>query len=898
MKMRLPIFLFFLSLLLLPMSLWAGTTGKIVGTVKDASNGQPLPGVNILLEGTQIGAASDTRGYFSIINIPPGRYTLVARMMGYTTMRITDVRVRIDLTTRVPIELSPTVLKLGKSVTITATRPLIQRDITSTQSIVDAKDIEQMPVESVSQVLELQAGFVKSPGGALHVRGGRSGEVAYMVDGVSITDPYGVSAAITVEKNAIQELQVVSGTFNAEYGQAMSGIINIVTKDGTSHYKGSVSFYLGDYVSNHTNIFQHIDAVTPLSIQDGEFSFSGPVPATNKRLTFYTSGRYFYNEGYLYGIRRFLPSDSSFFDSPDTSQWKIQQSGDGAWVSMNPFLKFSGQGKLSYRFSPSIKLTYAGFLNQNRYQTYSHKFKLNPDGNLKRFQSQFTNIFTLNHMLSPNTFYSFKYSNFSNGYRHYVYENPTDPRYVSPRRFYSSSGYRFYTGGQNMNHFYRNTLTHVYKLELTSQINRNHQIKTGLEYRWNRLFYEAFTIRLDWQTHWKPQVPGFDSPSHNRYVHHPTEFAYFIQDKIELRDMIVNVGVRYERFDPDGKVLADPRDPNITQPLKPEHRSDPLEKRQTYWFKDASPKTQISPRIGIAYPITDQGVIHFSYGHFLQIPPYSYLYTNPDFEVTGGLSSLIGNANLEPQRTVSYEIGLQQQITSDIAIDVTGYYKDVRNLLGTQIIETYAGGDRYALYVNRDYGNIRGITLTLRKQYSNYISGQIDYTYGVAEGNASDPNSVFYDVASGREPEKQLIYLAWDQTHTLNGTVTISDPQKWGISLIGQYGSGLPYTPTYQGQRTSFENSERKPMTLNVDLRAHYDFEIKGLRTSLFLLIYNLLDRKNELLVYTDTGRATYTLVPQYTGDTRFPNTLKDYLTRPDYFSAPREVKTGVVIYF
>ncbi len=891
-------FLLFLLIFSFPFLLLAGTTGKIVGTVKDASNGQPLPGVNIVLEGTQMGAATDAKGYFSIINVPPGRYTLKARMIGYTTTRVTGVRVRVDLTTQVPIELSPTVLKLGKSVTITATRPMVQKDITSAQSIVDAKDMEQMPVESVSQVLELQAGFVKSSSGALHVRGGRSGEVAYMVDGISVTDPYGASPAITVEKNAIQELQVVSGTFNAEYGQAMSGIINIVTKDGTQQFKGSVSSYLGDYVSRHKDTFAHIEAIDPFSIQDDEFTLSGPVPFTGKKLTFYTSGRYFKNEGYLYGKRRFLPSDSSFFDSPDTSQWKIQESGDGAWVPMNHFKKFSGQIKLAYRLSPSLKISYAGFVNTNRYQSYSHKFKLNPDGNLHRFSDRFTNIFTLNHMLTPNTFYSFKYSNFSNNYRHYVYKNPLDPRYVSPKRFYSSTGYRFYTGGQNMNHFYRTTLTHVYKFELTSQVNKVHQVKTGFEYRWNRLFYEAFQIRLDWQTGWKPQIPNFDSPSHNRYVHHPTELAYFIQDKIELKDMIVNIGLRYERFNPNGEVLSDPRDPNINRPLKPEHQNDPLEKRRTYWFTKASPKTQLSPRIGIAYPITDQGVIHFSYGHFLQIPPYAYLYTNPDFEVTGGLSSLIGNANLEPQRTVSYEIGLQQQLTADLAIDVTGYYKDVRNLLGTQIIETYAGGDRYALYVNRDYGNIRGITLTLRKRYSNYISGQIDYTYGVAEGNASDPNSVFYDVASGREPEKQLVYLSWDQTHTLNASITVGDPQKWGVSFISQYGSGLPYTPTYQGQRTSFENSERKPMTFNVDFRAHYDLRFHRLRTSFFFFIYNLFDRKNELLVYTDTGRATYTLVPQYTGNTLFPNTLQEYLNRPDYFSAPREIKMGVAVYF
>ncbi|OPZ72052.1 MAG: TonB dependent receptor [bacterium ADurb.Bin478] len=316
------------------------------------------------------------------------------------------------------------------------------------------------------------------------------------------------------------------------------------------------------------------------------------------------------------------------------------------------------------------------------------------------------------------------------------------------------------------------------------------------------------------------------------------------------------------------------------------------------WFKKSSAKYQISPRVGIAFPITERGVIHFSYGHFLQIPAYSYLYSNPDFEVVSGLSTIMGNANLEPQRTVGYEIGLQQQLTEDLGLNVTGFYKDVRNLLGTQIIETYAAGDRYALYTNRDYGNIRGITLTLDKRYSGLLSAKLDYTYSVSEGNASDPEATFYDTSNDIEPEKQLVALDWDQRHTVNGSVNLGVPNNWNISFIAQLGSGLPYTPEYRGTRTAFENAGRKPYQLNIDMRAHKMFAISGMRFGVYLVVYNLFDRRNEDYVYSDTGRATYSLIPMYTPESIGPNTLSEYLRRPDYYSSPREIKLGLSVGF
>lgn len=231
-------------------------------------------------------------------------------------------------------------------------------------------------------------------------------------------------------------------------------------------------------------------------------------------------------------------------------------------------------------------------------------------------------------------------------------------------------------------------------------------------------------------------------------------------------------------------------------------------------------------------------------------------------------------------------------------IDVTGFYKDIRNLLGTKIVDTFIAGDRYGLYVNRDYGNIRGITVSLTKRPSGFVSGSLDYTYSFAEGNASDPAAAYYDELSGNEPEKQLVALDWDQRHTLNSILTFHPAQNSGISLVLQYWSGLPYTPSLAGTRLAYENSERKPDQYNIDLRSFWNFKIGGLHISFHLNIYNLFDHRNEVLVYNDTGRAGYSLISTYTPQEQTHNTLDEYLIRPDFYSSPRQIKLGLTVTF
>lgn len=877
--------------------IFAGTTGKIVGQVVDASTGEPLPGVNILIENTMLGAATDVDGTYMILNVPPGIYTLRANIIGYRDMVVSNVRVNVDKTTRIDFRLQQTTLQLGETIEVTAERPMVRKDLTSTESSVGSDVIKSLPVENFSDVVNLQAGVIDG-----HFRGGRLGEVAYMVDGVPVNDVYTGSFGVEVENNTIQEVSVISGTFNAEYGQAMSGVVNVVTKEGSDHFTGNGTLYLGDYVSKHDDIFWNINRPNPISNFQG--TVSGPVPGLGKRFTFFASARFFKSDGYIYGKEVFLPTDSSDFSPENPADRIIESHGkkypfsealaqklikDAKAVPMNNAQRFTGSLKLTYHLTNTDKLNIQGIAQRREWREYDHRFRLNPDGDYKRFQRSLTSVFHWNHVFSASTFSDLRYSYFYTRYNQYVYEDVFDPRYVPSQRLQLAGANAFLVGGQQMWHFNRSTMTHLFKLDVTSQVTHNHQLKGGAEARRHRLWLHEFEV-IPEDPH---RIAPLTSFNNNRYLHHPLEFSAYLQDKMEFTFMVVNAGVRFDYFDPDGRVPED-----FTRPSQSK-----LKKAGVSW--------QVSPRFGIAYPISEKGVVHVSYGHFFQIPNFFYLYTNPEFDIfplqstpsppPQSLLNTVGNAELKPQKTVIYELGFQQQLGAVFGLTVTTFYKDIRNLLGTQVLETLQG-IKYARYINRDYGFVRGITLEFEKKYSAGIQASIDYTYQIAKGNASDPNTAFLDAQSDppKETEKELVPLNWDRRHQVNATLTLGTPGKMVLSTIFRYGTGLPYTPTFQNVQTAVENSARKPDQFTVDVYFYKDFHWLGMKYTFFIRAYNVFDRLNERDVFSDTGRAGYTLAPLYVGGLRPRgiNTLEEYFIRPDFYSEPRRVQLGLELGF
>jgi hypothetical protein len=327
------IFLQFFHVFILTSGLmFASTTGKIAGKVTDKETGDPLPFVNIILEGTNYGAATDLEGNYVILSIPPGRYSVKAQYIGYQAVIVENVSVSIDLTTNLDFQLSAASVEL-ETVVVQDVRDRIQKDITSSQSLISAEDIQTLPVTELNDVIRLQAGVTTGADGSFHIRGGRTSEIAYWVNGVSITDAFDNSRGIEIDNTSIQELQVISGTFNAEYGNAMSGIINTVTKEGGQNYNGSIKLWSSDYVSNFTSYFTNIDDINPVANYNLQTSFSGPVPFTNNAFRFFINGRYDYDDGYLYGERRYTING---------------EPGTGESVAMDWSKRIIGQGHLTF----------------------------------------------------------------------------------------------------------------------------------------------------------------------------------------------------------------------------------------------------------------------------------------------------------------------------------------------------------------------------------------------------------------------------------------------------------------------------------------------------------------------------------------------------------------------
>lgn len=893
-------------------------TGKIAGRVMDGTNSEPLPFVNVLIEGTSLGAATDIDGYFSIIGVPPGTYSVRASAIGYNAQTVQNVRVSIDLTTEVNFELLETSVELNEEVVVVATRPLVTKDLTSSTSIISSDDISVLPVTEFSEVLELQAGIV---GG--NVRGGRSGEVVFAIDGVPVTDVFDGSTVVDVNTNSIQELQFVSGAFNAEYGRALSGYVNIATKDGSNDFAGTVTSYIGDYYSTRTEIFRDIDDFDPVSIRNFEGNLSGPIiPNT---LFFFVNARYIHFGGWLNGKRVFNPWDITINNGatlPVEERYDIDSTGDGKIVSMNWSEKIYAQGKLTFKPFSGIKVNYNYIFDDVEYRDYDHSFAFNPEGDFRRFRTGYTNILSIVHTLSQSAFYQANFSYFFKRYQQWVYEDPLDDRYTHDALLgqQPSEVPSFKTGGTQNQRFKRITGTFGFKLDFTSQIDKINLLKFGVEGNKHRLgFDNIFTLQplgvedpeVTGNPYVQRYIPDPNDPNENLaidiYEREPIELSAYIQDKIELNEMIINIGVRADYFEPDGKLLADPTDPDIYRPRKEENIALTLAERRAIWYKDADPKIQISPRLGVAFPITDRGVIHFSYGHFFQIPNFELLYTNPEYKFGPGTGNLgiAGNPDLEPQQTISGEVGVQQAFSDDISVDLTAYFRDIRNLAGTRAdeIRLPGGSSSYSQFVNSDFGFVKGIVLSLNKRLSNNWSATIDYTFQSAKGNASDPAATRNQIAGGAQPEIQLVRLNWDQTHTVNVTFSYASEDDWGFSLIGQYGSGFPYTPTQSlNLSTLLTNSELKPSFLNVDLRAYKDIYFGDFRVSLFARVYNLFDIRNEVNVYNDSGTADFTIDEFLRRNDDNPdflvNSLTDFYRNPTFYSEPRRVEVGASIFF
>jgi outer membrane receptor for ferrienterochelin and colicin len=771
--------------LLLTYSIIAQSSGKISGIVLDAETKEPLIGANIIVEGTSYGAATDIDGTFVILQVPPGTYEVRAIYIGYQEVLVQNVSVSTDLTTPLNLNLKPEVLE-GDAVIIIAEPQIVRKDLTSSEARVDANQIENMAVVDLNDVVSLQAGISRDSDGGIHIRGGRSTEISYRVNGISITDDFTRTQGIIVENESVQELQVISGTFNAEYGDALSGVINVITKTGAREWKGALELWSGDYVSSRDDVFYNIDDFNPTANYNITGSLTGPV--IKNKISFFVTGRRYYNDGWIYGPNAYLPDGD-----------RSMVNGDSSAVSMNLRDRLSGQASLSWQVASPLKLQIDALASREERRNFDKFWKLNPTGDRGDDERGLSIIGKLTHNIGKVTFHEATVAYNHNSLDSKLYEDPFDSRYVHPDS-QNTGANEFAKGGTDLDWFERYTKSWIFKWDLTSQMHRLHQVKTGVEFTTSKVFYNDITL-IPAQDSTGQEIQPFrtdilpiSSDRHNEFTREPLKFAAYIQDKMEFESLIINAGLRFDLFDPQGKIPADPQDPNIYNPFKlinkykdtngdgvinpgeqtPDNEYT-IEERRQFWYNDTKVKTLLSPRLGIGFPITETGVIHFSYGIFQQVPDYQLLYVDDELKVTSsgsGAQGPFGNPDLEPKRTTMYELGLQQEITRDFAMDITGFYRDIRNWVSTSApIKTSLAGVTYVINNNRDFANVGGITLALKKRFSSHYAFNVDYTFQVADGTNSDPDQEFFAQQGGAQPTRILTPLNWDQRHSLNTNI-------------------------------------------------------------------------------------------------------------------------------
>ncbi|MDZ7267129.1 MAG: TonB-dependent receptor [candidate division KSB1 bacterium] len=803
----------------------AGTTGKIAGRVVDKTSKAPLPGASVQLEGTTLGAAADHNGAFVILNIPPGTYSARVNFIGYDPVTIANVRVAINQTTTLHVELNESLLE-GEEVVVVAERPLVRQDATGTVAIVGRDDIQALPVRDFVEVLQLRAGVV-GEGNNINIRGGRSNEVAYLVDGVYIEDPLFGGLGTRVHNDAIEQLEFLSGTFSAEFGDALSGVVNIVTREGGGQFTAKLDGRTSEFAAPYS----HYDENRVI------ISLGGPLPLL-PNLTFFVSGE----------------SDRR-----------------GSWLPFGYNREFSTLGKLSQKFSSALKATLSYRLTRGGRQSYSHAWKYIPEQYAHSRTHSDHAVLTLKHVLSNKAFYDLKLSSFRQSYRLGVMD--ANDNFLPPSQYLATgdrvylptagNGFEFYARAHPLDYLDSHTKTLNARADWVWQAHPSHELKAGLELKRHDLrLYSIYDPRRNF-------------PYINDYTRKPVEAAAYVQDKMEFASLILNAGLRLD--------FADQRAPFRANPLDPQA------------VVAASKKWQISPRLGIAHPITERTNFHFSYGHFFQNPEYQFLYENSQYDLNVR-EPLFGQPDLEAQKTVAYEVGVAHQLTPTLAASLTAYYKDVTGLIGTHYYFPYFDGRfvGYTLYVNEDYANIKGFEVDVTLRRTKNFAGGLTYTYSVAKGSASSETEQY----PGTQESTLLYYLDFDKTHVINLNTSLSFKEKEGPRLFGMQplartywnvvlrtSSGYPYTPGGRDAGFVIRNSERMPWTLSLDAEVGKDWRLGGFVLTVFAEALNLTNYKNVLSVYSDTG------LPDVT---RVGNNSPEYIRDPSNFGPPRRVRLGL----
>ncbi|MFC1799852.1 TonB-dependent receptor [Candidatus Eisenbacteria bacterium] len=812
---------------------YAQEVGRIAGTVTAKRDGRPLSFANVLVMNTGLGTFVKDNGGYAIDNVPVGAYTVKVMMMGFAAQTQENVVITANSTSELNFQLSETVVAVLPTTQVTAVKPIIDTQRTGSTQTVDMEETSVRSINTVEEAIAAQAGVILEDG-EIHIRGGRSGEVKTMVDGMQITDAFVGNTGLEVSLSSLSEIEVLSGGFDAEYGNVQSGIINLKTREGGPKYSGVVKFMTDDYGSPDKTYFNFDN----LSV-----GFGGPLFTRNLR--FFVSAEVVFSDTYLKTLEPRQQKELwgiIKFRERQTNNYSLQGKATYIFPGMRKLsLEFLGSGdKFDFYHHAFSRVGYWSDTQKHWWfepldSTYSLYYGPAHTPDITNNHKSMKMVW--NHTLSPSKFYTMRFGRYSTVHEEGVLEKRPD-EYVTPNandRLDPENRY-FVVAGDYPHWQHYESVMWTGKGDMTIQKGQTHQIKFGLE---TNIYQLDMTDML---------YPDQDNPTGSFtdiYDFNCWQLSAFLQDRIKFEGMNVRAGLRFDLFDPGKKAVEAYNEYLDLTGFDGENAGF---FSRTEW--------QVSPRLGVSYPISERDALYFNYGRFYQIPRLEVMFQFLGRTEQGLLP--FGNPLMDAETTIMYEVGVQHQFTGTLVGDIAMFYKDIFGLTGTlpgdvvegsDFLELYGPTATPVVYTNLDYGSVRGIEFKLSKRFSRRFAGSVTYTFSKATGSSSNELQGSNVVGGGldRAPITELP-LDWDRNHVVSANLYISEPGLWGCNLDYSYSTGRPFTPVLPRERevrAALINSERLDARSTVNVKADKRWRIGGQEISLFMEGRNVLDRRN-----------------------------------------------------
>lgn len=862
----------------------AAEAGSVVGRVVDKKTGRAIPFASVTIPEVKRGGLTDSEGQFTLSGVPAGTWEVKVQYLGYRPGSQAGVVVTGGRSVTVNFALEDVVVRQEKVVEVTAERRLVEVKQGATVRSVGASEIRNLPVATVGDVLQQQAG-ISTDAEQIHVRGGRADETVFVVNGVANRDLVtGQSTAGQLNARSVAEVNVATGAYDVRYGNALSGVVEIKLKEGGDKYEAGVTTTAGSYGGRSWQLV----ASGPDPVWSPMLRAMGIRPAGTvtsivdlSGALFETRFRYLDDRNASLAERTLLPPvrprlksgyEDSFlgyrFKYPD--MWS--PAADNRWAARyGLFWRPSARDKWSFNFSKRIAIdqgfsrsfiTAQGDQGDPAYPWRWHHRIGNAstifEDNVQTSLQWRRTLSTTGYTEAQLSRYFFAQRQDVNGKHWSEYDEPDDRSAFpvgDPRR----DDYFWDTGDDNTWQD-RRTTSWGLSWSLTQRY-RHNEIEFGFEHQWQTVQY--LTIENPWV---------FDrdglGQSHDLWRVHPWVGDFYARDKIEFEGFTANVGVRMDYWfigREAEEALADTTRRNIAATT----RSGFYDETKSFFGRRV--KMHISPRVIVSHPITENSSFFFNYGEFTQIPSYRYVYSKLN-SISSESFPLQGNPNLNPQVSVNYEVGGKHQFHPRAAANVTFFVRDIYDYPGSTRVDPVSGTnlESYFIYLNGHFARSKGFEIEIEKRRSNHWAGKLSYSYQQTKGKSSDPNEerALQEIGGSTETRLSEVFVRWNRPQKLSASFDLrfedEAPAGWrwmrrcGLNVFMQGQSGRAYTPIDRSGTSSvgLPNSRNAPVQFTTDLKVNRWFRLMGRRMDVSLQGTNVFN--NHLVYRVDqiTGRG------------------------------------------